>query len=202
MSLPIYIAGGSSEFEICQRMISAVVEAGGRITFDWTLSPEWGLGRSLTPAERRAAANVDLAAVIDARLFWLVLPYRLSEGAHVELGAALALRALGREVEVIVSGPMHASRLFHALADRVFADHEEALAYVVGRCRGGSTLPQDAAAVVPAPEGASMLGEVMMGRSGGAGEIFDPSCPACVSTHKFGDSPVYAHRCGRAAGPH
>jgi hypothetical protein len=134
MSLPIYIAGGSSELELCQGMIDAVTLAGGRITYDWTRDPGWKLGRPLTMQERAEAAARDLAAVAEARLFWLIMPTRPSEGAATELGAALTLRAMGRPIEVIASGPMLDSRLFPARADRIFAEHGEALAYVVGRC--------------------------------------------------------------------
>jgi len=134
MTLPIYIAGGSSEIELCQSMIDAVRGAGGRITYDWTRDPGWRLGRPLTMQERAECAARDLAAVAEARLFWLMLPREKTEGAHVELGGALTLRAIGRPIEVIVSGPMLDSRLFPARADRIFAEHGEALAYVVGRC--------------------------------------------------------------------
>ncbi len=135
MSTPIYIAGGSSEIELCQGMIDAVTHYGGRITYDWTRDPGWKLGRPLTMQERAECAARDLAAVAEARLFWLMLPQEKTEGAHVELGVALALRAFGLPGrEVIVSGPMLDSRLFPARADRIFAEHGEALAYVVGRC--------------------------------------------------------------------
>jgi hypothetical protein len=41
---------------------------------------------------------------------------------------------MGRPLEIVVSGPMLDSRLFPARADRIFERHEEALAYIVGRC--------------------------------------------------------------------
>jgi hypothetical protein len=144
MSLPIYIAGGSSELGACRAMIDVVASYGGRITYDWTRDPLWGIGRSLTMAERAETAARDLAAVADARLFWLMLPREKTEGAHVELGTALAVRAftasaaplIGRSCsyEIVVSGPMLDSRLFPARADRIFEDHDDALAYVVERC--------------------------------------------------------------------
>jgi hypothetical protein len=134
MTLPVYIAGGSSERYLVREYIDAVVRAGGRITLDWTRCPLWELARPLTMAERSETAQRDLAAVAEVRLFWLMLPARASEGAATELGAALTLRAMGRPVEIVVSGPMLDSRLFPARADRIFQDHDEALAYVVGRC--------------------------------------------------------------------
>lgn len=63
MTLPIYIAGGSSEIELCSSMVNAVTRAGGRITYDWTRDPVWKLGRPLTMQERAEAAARDLAAV-------------------------------------------------------------------------------------------------------------------------------------------
>lgn len=134
VTLPIYIAGGSTEIELCRGMIDAVTSHGGRITYDWTRDPGWRLGRPLTMQERAECAARDLAAVAEARLFWLMLPQEKTEGAHVELGAALTLRALGRPIEIVVSGPMLDSRLFPARADHIFAEHGAALAYVVGRC--------------------------------------------------------------------
>jgi hypothetical protein len=139
MSLPVYIAGGSSEIELCRSMIDAVSRY-AHVTFDWTRVGEWSLGRPLTMREREELAARDLAAVAEARLFRLLLSREKSEGAATELGAALVLRAfalaLGRvPIEVIVSGPMLDSRLFPARADRIFAGHGEALAYVVGRCQ-------------------------------------------------------------------
>jgi hypothetical protein len=134
VTLPIYIAGGSSEIELCRGMIDAVASHGGRITLDWTRDPLWSIGRPLAMAERAETAARDLAAVAESRLFWLLLPARPSEGAATELGAALTLRAQGRDVEIVVSGPMLDSRLFPARADHIFAEHTEALAYVVRRC--------------------------------------------------------------------
>jgi hypothetical protein len=139
VSLPIYIAGGSSEIELCSDMIEAVTRAGGRVTYDWTLCPGLRMGLPLDMSERAEIAARDLAAVAEARLFWYIMPREKSEGAATELGAALTLRALadgyGRVgPHVIVSGPMLDSRLFPARADRIFAEHGEALAYVVRRC--------------------------------------------------------------------
>jgi hypothetical protein len=138
---PVYIAGGSSELEACQRMIDAVIASGGRITCDWTRDPGWALGRPLTMVERSDTGARDLAAVMSAQIFWLMLPERPSEGAAAELGGALVMRALAAVMKfpeprlVVASGPMTDSRMFPAMADHVFPDHERALVFVLDAMR-------------------------------------------------------------------
>jgi hypothetical protein len=134
VTLPVYIAGGSSERLECDTAMRAVELAGGVITYAWTRAPEWEPGaRLLTREEKRERAMRCLAAVADARLFWLRLPRMPSEGAGGELCTAITLRRWGRDLEVIVSGPMTPGRIFPELANRYFEHHDEALAYVVLR---------------------------------------------------------------------
>ena len=84
----VYVAGSSAEREAVAEDIRRLERAGVTVTYDWTKSPGWG--RILSPAECAEQAWADLDAVRDADVLWLRLGEK-SEGAHVELGYALAL---------------------------------------------------------------------------------------------------------------
>lgn len=127
----VYVAGGSHERLEVRRWIDELVRRGARITFDWTRAPEWDLGRDITPDERRWVADLDLAAVLQARIVWVLLPRQLSEGAATELGAALAARALGHPVLIVASGSIDGQRIFAALADVVVPTHGDGLRVVL-----------------------------------------------------------------------
>jgi hypothetical protein len=86
---------------------------------------------------RARAADDDLRGVHKADLFWLVMPEEgsTSTGAWVELGYALAKfpsRMMIHDCAILVSGRSRKC-IFADLADHRFADHDEALAYIIGR---------------------------------------------------------------------
>jgi hypothetical protein len=128
----IYVAGGSSERDYVASVIAALRAAGWTVTCDWTVSSFWAPGCS-----KPACALADLAGVLTARTFWLILPSAKSEGSHFELGVAIATSLLLTQIqrrETIVSGPraVH-GRIFPDLADRHFDTHEEALCYLTSQ---------------------------------------------------------------------
>ena len=128
-ALRLYVAGGSSERADCQAAIDRLAAAGVVITLDWTRSPGWE--RPLSVAEEAEQARHDLDAVDAADLVWLRLPERASEGAHVELGYALA-----KGKRVIVSGEVRAGRIFPRLAAMLFGSHWDAEGWIVGGEQG------------------------------------------------------------------
>lgn len=138
MSRRIYVAGGSDEREECHEDIAALEDAGWRITFNWTLKGNF-FGEA-ADRTRDACIRDDLRGVVEAPFLWYRAPVAKSEGAGVELGAALILRdmlsfgALGFAHPrcIIVSGPWDSGhRLFPHAADLKFRTHPEALRWLL-----------------------------------------------------------------------
>jgi nucleoside 2-deoxyribosyltransferase len=115
----VYVAGSSAEREAVAEDIRRLEASGITVTYDWTKSPGWS--RTLSQQECIEQARTDLDAVRDADVFWLRLGEK-SEGAHAELGYAVALHKY-----VLVSGEITPGRIFPLLADFRFDAHEEAL---------------------------------------------------------------------------
>lgn len=126
MSRRVYVAGGSSErLTIVRPMLDRLRAAGVTITHDWTTCP--GFDRESTRLEQCRWATEDFEGVYNADLLWLICPAEKSEGAHAELGYAIA-----RRTPVIVSGPATAHhRIFPLLAGMIFPSHADALAVVI-----------------------------------------------------------------------
>lgn len=116
--MKVYVAGSSSERVVVAEVIEQLEVAGIAVTYDWTKSPGWE--RPLSTEEKIEQAQRDLDAVAEADVLWLRLGEK-SEGAHVELGYALAFGKL-----VIVSGSVTPERIFPLLADRCFTTHDAA----------------------------------------------------------------------------
>ena len=123
--LRVYVAGNSAErLTVARWAIESLRGAGVTITHDWTSCE--GYDRKSTSAERRAWAQSDIDGVKSADIVWVLMAEGKSEGASVELGAALAL---GKRV--IVSGPhARADQRIFALLARIVDSHAEALAII------------------------------------------------------------------------
>ena len=134
----IYLAGASKEIALCEGYRDRLKAAGHEITEDWMVAIRGAVAAdSVLPKEERArCARMDLAGVSLADIFWLVVPEGTSLGVWVELGYALAFKKQYRysgglgveEPLVVVSGPWRS--IFQDLADRTFATHEEAFAFL------------------------------------------------------------------------
>jgi hypothetical protein len=123
----IYVAGGSDErLTVVRPIIDTLTHHGIHVVYDWTRSP--GYDRLLSLNEIGEQAQLDLEAVRVAEIVWVVSPDSKSEGASVELGAALVMRKT-----VFISGPyaLRESRIFHLLATRIFMTHDAALREVL-----------------------------------------------------------------------
>lgn len=131
-ALSIYVAGGSADRATIATLIAELRGAGWTVTHDWTRDPGW-----TDPSHpREISANEDLHGVFAARVFWLVLPEAKSEGAHFELGVAVALGFDDPSRDVVVSGPAETlGRIFPTLADVSFDRHADALEYLLARAR-------------------------------------------------------------------
>lgn len=119
----IYVAGGSSEYELVSSYMTRLEDAGHVITHDWTrlVRAYGGNPPDATDIQRAAWSNEDLRAVESSELVWLLMPERASFGAGVEVGFACA-----KNIPFIVSGRWTAS-IFSAFAAARCDTHEEAL---------------------------------------------------------------------------
>lgn len=105
MSIPLFIAGGSSERAAVSEMMRASEALGYRITCDWPAMMD------VQPADMPPSMVCDTcdqleAGIISAHVVWFMLPTTKSEGAHYELGYVRGiLRALPSVRKmIIVSG--------------------------------------------------------------------------------------------------
>lgn len=130
----IYVAGGSDERAECANDISTLEAGGWQCSFNWTLDENY-----FHSDKSRKVLN-DLSGVITAPFLWYRAPVTKSEGAGVELGAAIILRdvlsfsALGAPHPrcIVVSGPWDSGhRLFTHAADLKFSAHDKALKWLL-----------------------------------------------------------------------
>ena len=121
MSRTIYVAGGSDERDECKAAMLALRAADWAVTFDWTAHP----------GDMRG----DIRGVLDAAYLWVRCPRTKSEGSHAELGIAIgagAVEPVSRRRGIIVSGGWRKlGRLFTEAADLKFAEHKQALAWLL-----------------------------------------------------------------------
>lgn len=143
----IYVAGASAEIGLIIEVTRSLREAGWTITYDWTeaVSAFGSAGEELTNEAKESFARKDLMGVAEADVFWMLAPQNRSVGAWIELGSALTWRAMraalldagvdlqincvpSDPVVVVVSGATDS--IFALLADKRFATHDEALAWL------------------------------------------------------------------------
>lgn len=130
-----YLAGGSSDVEECAVYIKELKSRGLACAFNWTDAVlanhrEGGNDATLSEGLRRAAATVDLAAVLASDILWLVVPKGVSRGCWTELGAGLIARDfMHMRLLIVVSGDDKKS-LFTSHASVTFDTHEGALEFI------------------------------------------------------------------------
>lgn len=132
--LTIYVAGGSAERDAVAGYLAQLRAAGWTVTYDWTTDPGW-----TDPTHPRIeSARADVRGITRARVFWYVAPAEKSEGSHFELGVAwVALQLTTPKREILASGPTDIlGRVFPSLATRAFAEHADALDWLLGYAHG------------------------------------------------------------------
>lgn len=139
----IYVAGSSLEVALIEEYMRRLRAAGHIITHDWTVPVRESAQiaqRDLTEADRWRHARADRQGVLDADIFWMLIPTTPSSGAWVELGIAAGG---GRPGLSIVSGDWRRS-IFTSLADQRFDTHAEAFAFIMDLdTHAGGTCPSD-----------------------------------------------------------
>lgn len=128
----VYVAGASSERARSEAMAEKIRSTGCVLTHPWwdvfTELEAAGRLAHLTPSERLAHANADLAGVLAADLivFLHPTPGHSSKGMWTELGFALGLREAGAKYQKLwVVGEPLGQRFFSLKAERHFEDDEE-----------------------------------------------------------------------------
>jgi hypothetical protein len=128
----IYLAGASSEMDMCAEYMQTLRDLGHTITEDWVANiKRVGDANPLdaTDMYRKKYARTDLEGVRHAFLFWLLVPEKPSNGCWVELGYALAMCQEIPHVMVVASGNYKKS-IFTALCDFQFPSHDSALQWI------------------------------------------------------------------------
>jgi hypothetical protein len=124
----IYIAGSSHELDLVSRYMRAVERQGHELTYDWVSAvKQEGAANAITLEKACTYAQLDLDAVAQAHVLWLLVPDIGGRGCWVEYGFALA----SDDIVTVVSG-VHAVSIFSSLADHRFGAHDDALSWLNG----------------------------------------------------------------------
>jgi hypothetical protein len=128
----VYFATGSKQRLTLARPWIERLQREGVDAYDWTVDPNWSLGREPTFTEFRQSAEKDIAAVRICDVFWYAVPEDKSEGAAVEFGVALA-----NDKRVVVSGDVGARNIFATLVnpELIFPTHETAFLAICNMSR-------------------------------------------------------------------
>jgi len=123
----VYLAGGSSEVEVCEFWRDRLLARSIEIAHNWMASVRANPERRDNEIPRRdrkriAATCANLVASTD--VFWLLIPRGATVGAWVELGIAFG----SARPAIVVSGPW--TTVFGDLADQ-FTEHEHAFQHIV-----------------------------------------------------------------------
>lgn len=131
-ALSVYLSGASNEIDLCKRYRDRLVAAGFTITHDWMAAVEAAGAANpvgATHDQHRHWAREDLAGIIRARIFWLLVPQGISFGAAAEFGYALRRWDCSVDFSIVVSGD-HRKSVFLACGEHRFDSHEEAFACI------------------------------------------------------------------------
>lgn len=124
----IYVAGSTKEAERCAEIMRRIRAVGGIVTHDWTRAMDvQGKWEEWMREQMYSCAAGDIHAVRNSDLMIFVLPYDsrvTSRGAHVELGAAVALG-----IPILFLGTPSGS-IFYSLAAAFFHDEEELIEHL------------------------------------------------------------------------
>jgi len=129
----VYVASGSDNRALATAYMERLRAAGVELTLDWAkLIDQHGgkANRGLSDDVRLQVAEDEVDAVERASLFWLIIPAGASCGCWFEFGIA---RSLPVPI-LVVSGDFEKS-IFTALADNLFATHDEACKFVIDSAR-------------------------------------------------------------------
>ena len=119
--MEVFVSGQINDVENIQSIQNRLVEAGHRITHDWTRN-ETGEGKMLggqaakfaNPEESARRATNDLQGVVDSDVYILCSDNeKVGKGMYVELGAALALNVANGSPRVYIIGEMNHSSIFY-----------------------------------------------------------------------------------------
>jgi hypothetical protein len=131
----VYVAGSSLQLERVKAAMTALRTAGHTVTHDWVAAVE-AAGSAhpvdATEDQKTAWARDDLRGIVEAEVFWLLMPSQMSFGATFELGYAVcesfyrfmfkrAAPATTTALRVVVSGVWGGhifDSLVHAQYDR------------------------------------------------------------------------------------
>lgn len=139
--LHVYVAGSSQELPRVREAMRRLRAEGHHITFDWTTDVEqFGThGDALTIQQRQECADRDFYGIAAADVFLMLDPAETSRGVQVELGFAISRRWARHHVEpgtvlaIVIAGPGQRPTIWHACADHVAANDEDAIAWLATR---------------------------------------------------------------------
>lgn len=138
----IYVAGSSSKTErgrAAHAMAAIEQTPGLELAHHWVRQiEEWGTSNDgITPRESRRLSSLAIDRVLDAALFWLLVPEVGSMGAGAELGAFTVARSyLVRTPRwIIASGGRRDVSIFVGQADHYFEKDVDALLWIRSMAR-------------------------------------------------------------------
>jgi len=128
MSLGIYVAGKTDDWERVRRVQESLTELGHMVTYDWTVNVEDDVDTGLEANDRtrREWADDDQMGVKQADLVIFLVDSEGLSGTLIELGMALAY-----EKAIIVVGEPERNSVFFSHANILKVAHEDDILSVV-----------------------------------------------------------------------
>lgn len=145
----VYIAGASSEIERIELWSAALRKAGVLVVSTWPeVVRKVGSANPMTATrnERAGWANTDLNEIVEASVFWLLLPTgKPTAGAYTELGFAILQSRMQHDarnmgfpvIPLITISSGKETSIFTALTHRHTATDDEAFAEIVDNHTNG-----------------------------------------------------------------
>lgn len=128
----VYVASASEQYVLVEHFVDRLREASILVPFEWTAdlrSSGFKPDAELPELQRRYIAKMDMHAVRQADLVWVMTPTLKEHGCGmwVEMGIAI-----GTGKRLVVSGPLAKRTVFTDLAEASFVSHDDALRHICG----------------------------------------------------------------------
>lgn len=122
----VYIASSLHNADRVQKLAKLFISHGIEISYDWTTH-----GQVFSKDELKRYGEAEINGVLDADVLFFLQPGRA--GAHVELGIALAMTRLGRNIAIVLleEEPVEQKTFYYLDSVNKFDDIDDAINFTL-----------------------------------------------------------------------
>ena len=121
--MKVFVSGQIGEKEEIRQVYTRLQEEGFTITHDWTETDDLAITDKFSEEAGIRAAK-DIKGVCDADIYIIVTDNKeCGKGMYVELGAALALAQIGKDILVYVVGRRNHPSIFYGHPAVIYFEH-------------------------------------------------------------------------------